>query len=88
MSNEIYAVSELAAFHQFLGERLLEQGFTELTPDESVQEFRAYQRQREQLLAELGPALEQYRRGEGRELDIEQLIEQERQRLAEEGITD
>jgi hypothetical protein len=81
-------MTDLASFHLFVGERLLQQGFAELTPEQSVEEFRAYQRDLERLRDELAPALEQVHRGEATEIDMEKLITEGRERLAQKGVTD
>jgi hypothetical protein len=64
------------------------QSGADLSPEECVEAFCAYQRDLEQLRRNLAPALERYGRGEGREIDYEQLKAEVRQRLADEGITD
>jgi hypothetical protein len=88
MHNPSPPITELAAFHLFVGERLLQQGFAELSPEQSVEEFRAYQRDLERLKEELGPAIEQIRQGQASEIDIEEFIAEGRERLAEKGVTD
>ena len=71
---------------QFLSDQLLQQGYTTLTPEESVAEFREYQKQLQRLRNELRPALEEHQRGEGSEIDISDIMERNRQRLANQGI--
>jgi hypothetical protein len=79
--------NELESFRQFLTE-WLEHGQVELSPEESVRAFRAYQRELERCREEIRPALERSLRGESQPLDVEELKARVTQRLAEEGITD
>jgi len=79
--------NELESFHQFLSEQL-EHGEVELSPEESVKAFRAYQRDLERCREEIRPALERSLRGESQPLDAEELKTRVTQRLAERGITD
>ena len=79
--------SEMAAFHRFLGERI-DGGPSEMTVEESVEAFRAYQRDVARLKQHLGPSIEQAKRGESKPLDAEALIERVTSRLSEKGIAD
>ena len=79
--------TDIEIFYEFLGRQLAD-GRKKLTPEESVQLFRAWQRDVERLRAELQPALEQSARGESEPLDAEALKKKIRDRLAEQGITD
>lgn len=79
--------SEMAAFHRFLGEKL-DLGASEMTVEESVEAFRAYQRDVARLRQRLAPSIEQARRGESKPLDAEALIERVTRRLTEKGIVD
>ncbi|MGH7202214.1 MAG: hypothetical protein ACREJB_16535 [Planctomycetaceae bacterium] len=79
--------TELQAFHRFLDQKLKD-GKTELSPEESVAAFRAYQRDLERLRRDIQPALDQIARGEARPIDFDEFIRKGRERLAEEGITD
>jgi hypothetical protein len=82
------SVSELAQFHQFLGEQLKGDGNT-LSPEESLVAFRGYQRDLEKLRNDLQPAIDRLERGESaKQLDIEDIKRRGRQRLAREGIGD
>ncbi len=83
------AVSELESFHRFLDE-YLSNGGASLTPEESVEAFRAHERDLERLKEGIRPAVERFKRGghEARELDYEKIEEEVTQRLAAEGITD
>ena len=80
-------VTELEAFHKFLGERL-KNGRCKLSVEQSVEAFRAYQRELQTLRQDLAPALEESARGNSAPLDIEQLKAEVREALAEKGITD
>ena len=79
--------SELELFHQFLREQLEDHG-SDLSPEESVQAFRAYQRDLKRLQGEVRPALERSLRGESEPLDVEDLKARVTKRLADQGITD
>ncbi len=78
---------ELESFHRFLTEQLAD-GRGDLTLEESVAAFRAYQRDLERIRKDIQRAVQRYRRGEGRELDYEAIKEEVTARLAERGITD
>ncbi len=78
--------SELVVFHRFLGDQI-EGGSVDLSPEESVQAFRAYQRDLERLRNELKPAIDRFERGEPAiSLDIEDVKRRGRERLARQGI--
>ena len=78
--------NELVVFHRFLGNQI-EGGSVDLSPEESVEAFRAYQRDLERLRRDLGPAVDRLERGEsGIPLDIEDVKRRGRERLAREGI--
>jgi len=79
--------SELDLFHQFLSEQLEDHG-ADLSPEESVQAFRAYQRDLKRLQGEVRPALERSLRGESESLDVDDLKARVTKRLADQGITD
>ena len=79
--------NELESFHQFLTEQL-QHGAGELSPEESVKAFRAYQRDRERCREDIRPALERSLRGESEPLDVEGLKARVTKRLADKGITD
>ncbi len=79
--------TQLEAFYQFLGRRL-QDGGEEVTPEDSVREFRFYQEELEKLNRETQPALEERLRGEGRPLDVEGLMGRVAQRLANEKAAD
>ena len=83
------AVSELESFSLFISE-YLSNGDGSLTLEESVEAFRAHQRDLERLKEDIRPAVERFKRGghEGRELDYKKIEGDVTQRLAAEGITD
>ena len=72
--------SPIQAFYQFLGRRLVG-GDAELTPEQSVREFRLYQEELARFLRETEPALAQSRRGETRPLDVDAVMLRVQQRL-------
>jgi hypothetical protein len=79
---------EIESFYHFLGERIQE-GSIDLSPEESVEAFRAYQRDLDSLRKELQPALDRFERGEtASPLNSEDVKRRGRERLAREGITD
>ena len=80
-------LSELEAFHKFLGERI-KTGRCDFSVDQSVEAFHAYQRELEQLREELAPALERSLRGDTKEFDPDALKASVAQELAEKGITE
>ena len=79
---------EIEEFYQFLGERIQE-GSVDLSPEESVEAFRAYQRDldrlREGLAASARPSGS---RPTATPFDAEDVKRRGRERLAREGITD
>ncbi len=79
--------SEVLAFYRFLGEQI-DRGENEMTVQESVEAFRAYQRDVACLRRHLAPSIEQARRGESKPLDGEAVIEHVDSRLSEERIDD
>jgi hypothetical protein len=82
------ACREIESFYQFLAHQIQE-GPVDLTPEECVDAFRAYQRDLERLKNELQPGLDRFDRGEpGITFDAEDVKRRGRERLAHEGITD
>ena len=78
--------SELVVFHRFLGDQI-ESGSVNLSPEESVEAFRAYQQDLERLRNDIRPAIDRFERGEPAiPLDIEDVKRRGRERLAREGI--
>jgi hypothetical protein len=79
---------EIEAFYQFLG-RQLEAGSVDLSPEQSVQAFRAYQSDLLRLRNDLQPAIDRSDRGEPAVLfDADDVKRRGRERLAREGITE
>jgi len=74
--------SELDVFYHFLAEQL-QDGASDLSPEQSVEAFRSYQRDLERLKNDIRPAVEQFKRGEGRQLDYDAIKAEVTQRLAE-----
>ena len=83
MSTEL-PKNELSEFHVYIGRRL-ENGGRDLTPEESVQEYRAYQNEVKRLHERIQSSIDS---GEAKPLDSEALMNEVRAELAEEGITD
>jgi hypothetical protein len=82
----IETYSEIVTFYEFLG-RQIQEGSVALSPEESVEAFRAYQRDLSRLKRELQPGLDRCDRGEpGVSFDAEDIIRRGRERLASEGI--
>ena len=78
---------DIHAFFVFL-ERRIQIGGSELTTEQSVQEFRAYQEELQRFVAETEPAVEHSERGVSKPLDTNAVMQRVRERLANEGITD
>jgi hypothetical protein len=78
---------ELELFHRFLGDQL-QNGQSDLSPEESVKAFRAYQRDLQRLQDSVRPALERSLRRESQPLDIDDLKARVTKRLDDRGITD
>jgi hypothetical protein len=79
---------EIDTFYQFLGTQIQE-GSVDLSPEECVAAFRAYQRELDRLKKELQPGLDRIERGEpGIPFDAEDVKRRGRERLAREGIYD
>ena len=76
----VVSESPIHAFYQFLGRRL-DGGDTDLTPEQSVHEFRLYQEEVARFLRETEPAAAQSRRGDTRPLDVDAVMLRVQQRL-------
>jgi hypothetical protein len=76
--------SEIQAFFEFLGGRIDDPA---ITPERSVQEFRAYQEELRRAHAELRESHDEFRRGKAKPLDVDALMERVRSRLARQGST-
>ncbi len=73
---------EIEAFYQFLGQQIQERS-VDVSPEECVEAFRAYQRDLERLKKDLQPGLERLDRGEpGLPFDAEDVKRRGRERLA------
>ena len=84
----IETYSEIVTFHELLGQQIQE-GSVALSPEESVEAFRAYQRDLGRIKEDLQPGLERIDRGEpGIPFDAEDVKRRGRERLARDGITD
>ncbi len=80
--------TELESFHRFLTEQL-RGGGKGLSPEESLNAFRAYQRDLARLQEGIQPAVERFHRGQGgHELDYDAIRQNVTQRLTEKDITD
>lgn len=77
MSSE--AATELHHFHEFLGQQLQGEG-APMTVEESVQAFRAYQRDLERFHQDCKPALAESAQGRSEPLDVDEIIARGRQR--------
>ena len=80
-------LTEVEAFHQFLG-KAIRNGGREMTIEESVAEFRAYQDELARFNAGLQKSLQQAQDGDAEPLDAEALKDEVRRELADEGIAD
>lgn len=80
-------MTEIESFHRFLGEAI-RNGGRDLTIDESVAEFRAYQEELRRFNQQLEASLEEARRGEAEPLDVDALKAEIQRDLADEGISD
>lgn len=77
------STNEIVAFHDFVG-TLVRTGRHDLSPEESVSEFRAYQQQLAQFRADNQVAVNQSERGESKALDVAALLDRVQTRIAEE----
>jgi len=82
------ASREIETFYDFLGQQL-QQGALDMSPEDSVEAFRARQRDLDWLKNQIKPALERCDRGEQAALfDVDDVKQRGRERLARDGITD
>jgi hypothetical protein len=72
----------IQAFYQFLGRRLNGEN-ADLTPEQSVREFRLYQEELARFLRETESAAAQSQRGQTRPLDVDAVMLRVQQRLQE-----
>lgn len=85
MATELH--NELQDFQRFLADKLVATSST-ISLEQALQEFRAYQRDLQQFKDDTRQALEESARGESSPLDINDVIERGKQRLAQKGISD
>jgi hypothetical protein len=79
---------QIETFYRFLGDQI-QDGSVDLSPEECVEAFRAYQRDLGRIKEDLQPGLERIDRGEpGIPFDAEDVKRRGRERLARDGITD
>ena len=74
-------------FQRFLGDKL-DGGDSVISLEQALREFRAYQRDLQQFKNDTRQALEESARGESSPLDIDDVLERGKQRLAQKGISD
>ena len=79
--------TDIEAFYDFIS-RIRQSGIQDLSPEDSVRHFRAYQEELKKFRSDTEVSLEQSRRGESKPLDDEAFMARVRKRLAEEGISD
>lgn len=79
--------AELAAFRHFVADNL-DDGLSDMPLEHAVQAFREHQRQLAQFKHDTGSALRESDRGQSSPLDIDDVVERGRKRLAEKGIVD
>ena len=79
--------NEFHDFNQFVVERLSVTG-ADLSLEESVAAFRAYQAEIDRCRKAIQPAIDELDAGGGSELDIQSIIARGKAMLASEGITD
>jgi hypothetical protein len=78
---------EIVDFYRFLGLRL-ENGETDVTPEQSVHEFRLYQQELRRFLEQTQSSIAESERGESKPLDVDALMQRVRTRLTLEGNSD
>ena len=79
--------NELQDFQRFLDGKL-EVSNSTMSLEQALQEFRAYQRDLQQFKDDTRQSLDESARGESSPLDVEDVIERGKQRLAQKGISD
>jgi hypothetical protein len=77
--------TEVQQFHQFLSDRHDLLG-GDVTLDQAVEQFRAYQRERDRCREAIQPALDRTRRGETPLLNMDAIKAEVADRLAKRGI--
>ena len=76
--------SDMQAFYDFLGRLLVNAG--ELTPEQSVREFRVYQEELKRFLRDSQSAFANAANGRGGQLDVDAIMQRVAKRLADEGL--
>ena len=74
-------------FQRFIGDKM-DVGDSAISLEQALAEFRAYQRDLERFKNDTRQSLQESARGESTPLDIDDVLERGRQRLAEKGISD
>ena len=72
--------NEIQAFYEFLGRKMAGPA---ITPEQSVQEFRAYQEELRRAQAELRESHEEFCHGKAKPLDVDALMQRVRTRLTQ-----
>ena len=78
-------ITELELFYRFVRDKL-NNGGQDLSPEESLQAFRAHQEELERLRQEIQPSLQRSLRGESELFDAEKLKKRVSKMLAKKGI--
>lgn len=79
--------NEFQDFQRFIGDKM-DVGDSTISLEQALQKFRAYQRDLERFKNDTRQSLEESARGEATPLDIGDVLERGRQRLAQKGISD
>lgn len=74
-------------FQRFIGHKM-DVGVSAISLEQALEEFRVYQRDLERFKNETHQSLKESARGESTALDIDDVLERGRQRLAQKGISD
>ena len=80
-------LTEVELFHRFVGGQI-ENGGRNLSLDEILKAFRAYEGDLERCREAIRPALQRSLRGESQPFDVEEMKTRVTNRLAEKGISD
>ena len=83
MSTEL-PQDDIHSFYEYLGRRI-ERGERELSPEESVREYRAYREELQRFMAESQSSFAQAKRGEHGPIDVDAVMERVSKRLSEKG---
>ncbi len=74
-------------FQRFVGDKL-DGGDSAISLEQALQAFRAYQRDLQEFKNDTRQALEESARGESSPLDVDDVLERGKHRLAQRGISD